>query len=126
MKNTKSNIEELKTVVAKASFVRCSPRKLRLVANAVRGMDPVKVIDYLSVTSKRAATPLLLVFKQAVANAKNNFQLSPSGLKVVSLMVEEGPRGPKRMDKSHGARFDRGIKRRRMAHITLKLVSKEK
>ncbi|OGD09280.1 hypothetical protein A2397_03015 [Candidatus Amesbacteria bacterium RIFOXYB1_FULL_44_23] len=126
MKNTKSNIEELKTVVAKASFVRCSPRKLRLVANAVRGMDPVKVIDYLSVTSKRAATPLLLVFKQAVANAKNNFQLSPAGLKVVSLMVEEGPRGPKRMDKSHGARFDRGIKRRRMAHITLKLVSKEK
>ena len=126
MKNTKSNIEELKTVVAKASFVRCSPRKLRLVANAVRGMDPVKVIDYLSVTSKRAATPLLLVFKQAVANAKNNFQLSPAGLKVVSLMVEEGPRGPKRMDKSHGARFHRGIKRRRMAHITLKLVSKEK
>jgi large subunit ribosomal protein L22 len=116
----------MKTVIARASFVRCSPRKLRLVVDAVRKMEPTKVIDYLAVTSKRAAKPVLLVFKQAMANAKNNFQLSPADLSIQSLMIEEGPRGPKRMDKSHGARFDRGVKRRRMAHIILKLKDKEK
>jgi large subunit ribosomal protein L22 len=117
-------MKDTKTVTARASFVRYSPRKLRLVADAVRGMEPTKVIDYLAVVSKRAARPLLLVFKQAMANAKNNFQLSPANMKVVSLQVEEGPRGPKRMDKSHGARFDRGIKRRKMAHIILTMKEK--
>jgi len=114
-----------KSIVARAKFVRTSPRKLRLVADAVRNLKPDKAVDYLKVISKRAATPLLQVFQQAIANAKNNFQVSPGALTVQSLQIEEGPRGPKRMDKSHGARFDRGFKRRRLAHIYLKLSVKE-
>jgi large subunit ribosomal protein L22 len=114
-----------KIIIARAKFVRTSSRKLRLVADSVRGLRPDKAVEYLMVTSKRAATPLMQVFQQGIANAKNNFQVSPGDLIVESLQIEEGPRGPKRMDKSHGARFDRGLKRRRMAHIYLKLSVKE-
>lgn len=114
-----------KIITARAKFVRTSPRKLRLVANAVRGLRPDKAVDYLKLIPKRAATPLMQVFQQGIANAKNNFQVSPGDLTTASLMIEEGPRGPKRMDKSHGARFDRGLKRRRLAHIYLKLAVKE-
>jgi large subunit ribosomal protein L22 len=113
-----------KSIVARAKFVRTSSRKLRLVADAVRGLSPDKAVENLKVMSKRAATPLMHVFQQGIANAKNNFQVSPGDLIIESLQIEEGPRGPKRMDKSHGARFDRGMKRRRLAHIYLKLTVK--
>ena len=114
-----------KVIVARARYVRHSPRKLRLVAEAIRKMDPAKAVEYLKVLPKRAAKAILAVFQQGIANAKNNFQVSPGELMVSAMQIEEGPRGPKRLDKSHGARFDRGTKRRRLAHITLKLAVKE-
>jgi large subunit ribosomal protein L22 len=117
-------MENKKFIIARAKFIRFSPRKLRLVANAVRGLSPDKAIANLKFVSKRAAAPLSMVFAQGIANAKNNFQVSPGDLIVESLQIEEGPRGPKKMDKSHGARFDRGIKRRKLAHIYLKLSVK--
>jgi large subunit ribosomal protein L22 len=110
-------------VKAKSSFVRYSPRKLRLVVDAVRGLSPVEAISRLKLVPKRAAAPVMAVFSQALANAKNNFKLSPGDMKVVSLQVLEGPRGPKKMDKSHGARYDRGIKRRKFAHISLEIAA---
>jgi large subunit ribosomal protein L22 len=111
------------TVKAKASFVRFSPRKLRLVVDAVRGLSPTDAVNRLKLVPKRAAAPVLAVFAQALANAKNNFKLSPGDMRVVSLQVNEGPRGPKKMDKSHGARYDRGVKRRKFAHILLEIAA---
>lgn len=114
------------TVIARASFVRQSPRKLRLVANAIRGLDPMKAVASLKLMPHRAAKSILLVYQQAMGNAKNNLKVSPGELMVKTLMVEEGPRGPKRPDvHAHGARFDRGIRRRRFAHIRLVLDTKE-
>jgi large subunit ribosomal protein L22 len=113
-------------ITAKASFVHTSPRKLRLVAKAVSALTPEKAVWYLKMINKRAARPLLLVMQQAIANAKNNFAANPGLLMIESLQVMEGPRGAKRTDKSHGARFDRGVKRRRMAHILVKLSVREK
>lgn len=112
-----------KTIIARASFVRHSPRKLRLVADAVRGMQPATAINYLKILPHRAARSLLQVYQQAVGNAKNNFKLSPGDLRTHSLQIEEGPRGPKRADvHAHGARFDRGVRRKKQAHIRLELT----
>lgn len=46
-----------------------SPRKLRLVADAVKQMKPVDAIEALPFSGKRAAHPLSKVIKTAVANA---------------------------------------------------------
>ncbi len=46
-----------------------SPRKLRLVADAVKQMRPVDAIEALPFSGKRAAHPLSKVIKTAVANA---------------------------------------------------------
>ncbi len=113
----------MKSIFAKSSFVRVSPRKLRLVADAIRGLSPLDAINRLKLAPKQAAKPLFQVFSQGVGNAKSNFKLSPADLVVKSLQIEEGPRGPKKMDKSHGARYDRGIKRRKFSHVLLELVS---
>jgi len=117
---------EHKVYIAKASYVRMSPRKLRLVAKSVSKLNPEKAVAYLRAINKRAAKPIMQVMQQAIANAKNNFQASPGDLFIESIQIAEGPRGAKRLDKAHGARFDRGLKRRRLSHILVKLNIKEK
>jgi len=56
--------------VATQKFYRMSPRKLRLVTDAVKKMSPVEALVVLPFTGKRAAEPLAKVIKTAVANAK--------------------------------------------------------
>jgi ribosomal protein L22 len=91
----------------------------------VRKMEPAKAIEHLKVMPWKAAEPLLAVFQQALANAKNNFKLSPGDMVIFSLQVNEGPRGPKKADvHSHGARFARGIRRKKLSHITLELIER--
>lgn len=115
----------MKTVKAKASFVHNSPRKLRLVLDAVRGLTPTDAIARLKLMPQRAAEPILDVVQQAVGNAKNNFSLSPADLVVASAQILEGPRIAKKADvHAHGARFDRGVRRKKLAHIVIELVEK--
>lgn len=115
-----------KIVVAKASFIRHSPRKLRLVANAVRKLAPERAVQVLKVLPQKASLPLMKVFSQAIANAKNNFKLSPGDLSINKLEINEGAKGAKKADvHAHGARFDRGIRRKKTSHIYLELITKE-
>lgn len=127
MTNSKSQITNHKMVTAKASFVKNSPRKLRLITDAVSGIkDPNVAVSYLKALPQAAARPILNLFLQALGNAKNNFKLSPFDMSVKTLVVHEGPKGAKKMDiHSHGARFDRGVRRKRLSHVTLELVTKE-
>lgn len=113
----------MKIVKASASYAGFSPRKLREVADAVKKMAPLKAIEALSVLNKRAVRPIKLVYQQALGNAKNNLKLSLDDLRTKSLLIEEGPRGGKKADvHAHGARFDRGVRRKKFAHIKLELI----
>ncbi|MEK7154569.1 MAG: uL22 family ribosomal protein [Patescibacteria group bacterium] len=112
-------------ITAKASFVRTSPRKLRIVARAVVGLKPLEAISQLKLMHKKGAEVVLDVFQQAMGNAKNNFKLSPESLTIKSVQVEEGPRLKRRDAHAHGARFDAGIRRKRMAHVVVILEGKE-
>ena len=66
-----------------------SPRKVRPLVDMVRGK---KVDDALSIL-KFAPTPtarvVAKVVKSAAANAENNFQMSPSELKIVQIFADE-------------------------------------
>ncbi len=50
-------------------YVSSSPRKLRLVADMVRKMEPVRALQILQFTNKAAALPISKAIKTAVANA---------------------------------------------------------
>lgn len=93
---------------------------MRWVADSIRGLAPQAAIDRLKLLPQRAAQALLLVFQQAVGNAKNNSSLSPEKLVVKSLQIGEGPRS-KRRDKSHGIRGDSGVRHKRLSHISIEL-----
>lgn len=123
MKNTNNKSTLIK---AKASFVHNSPRKLKVVADAVRKMEPNAAVAMLKLMPQAAAKTLLTVYQQALGNAKNNFSVSTGDLTLESLQILGGPRGAKKADvHAHGARFDRGVRRKRMAHIVIELRAKE-
>lgn len=51
-------------------YIHTSPRKLRLVADMVRKIEPVKALDILKVTPKYAASDLRKALETVLANAK--------------------------------------------------------
>ncbi len=79
-------------VVAQARFIRQTPRKLRLVADEVRGLGATEAEIILNSLNKKSARLLLKVLRQGMANAENNFNLEKNGLRIKKLEIGEGPR----------------------------------
>ena len=65
--------QSMNEIVARASFIRTGARKIRLVADQLRGKDVKIVLDYLQFLNKKATGPLTKLINSAVANAENNF-----------------------------------------------------
>jgi len=80
------------SVVAKLHYLRIAPRKVRLVADLIRGKSVEEAQTILNFTVKKATQPLLKLLNSAIANAKNNFQLEESNLYISRITVDEGPK----------------------------------
>ena len=78
-------------IKAKLNYLRIAPRKVRLVADLVEGMDVKEAETQLKFTPKKASTPLLKLLNSAIANAKNNFNLEKDVLYIKKLTINEGP-----------------------------------
>lgn len=111
-------------IKASAKYLRISPRKLRMLTTGLRGMAVEQVLLKLGAYPQRGSELLRKVVLQAMANAKNNLKLSPEKLVIKTIEIGGGPMF-ERIDRSHGARFDRGIIKKRTAHIFLTLEAKE-
>jgi len=107
--------------IAKASFIRMSPRKLRLLANVVRGMETETALSQLKFLRRRATLPLSKTVKQAVANAKTLGLSSP--LRISKLLINKGPVFKRFRAVSRGQ--SHGIEKK-TAHILVELESKLK
>lgn len=70
-------------------FIGASPRKLRLVADMVRKMEPGKALDTLAITRKEAAKHLFAALNTAISNAKQN-SMDVAKLTVSSIEINEG------------------------------------
>ena len=78
-------------VFAHVKYVRMSPRKVKLVADMIRGKDVKTAIAYLKQTSKSACEPMLKLLNSAVANAEHNNQLNAENLYVSTVIANPGP-----------------------------------
>ncbi len=78
-------------VKATQKYVRITPRKLRLVADAVRGKELLSINEALSTLNKRGAKVINETIRQAVANAVNNLGYSEQQLSLKALVIDEGP-----------------------------------
>ena len=111
-------------IKANVSCIRMSAQKLRLLTDGLRNLSPKAAMQKLQFHPQKGKIFFEKLIKQAVANAVNNFKLSEENLFIKRLEVNDGP-GLKRMDKSHGARFDRGMIKKRSSKLLLVLDERE-
>jgi ribosomal protein L22 len=78
-------------VRASARYVRVAPRKVRLIADQVRGLHIEKARALLQFSSRGAAEDIHKLIDSAAANAENNHDLIADEMKVSSITVDEGP-----------------------------------
>ena len=76
---------------APQKYIRTSPRKLRLIADSVRGLSADRALDYLRFMGKRAALPVAKTIRQATAAAKQELGIDPDNLIVKIIDIGEGP-----------------------------------
>ena len=115
------------TAVAKLNDVPTSPRKMRLVADTVRGVEVNRAIDLLHFSKREASIRLEKRLRSAVANweAKNPDQaaeLDNGNVYVKTIMVDEG-RTLKRIRPCPQGRA--GRIRKRSNHVTVVLDVKK-
>lgn len=105
-------------VKANLRNLRIAPRKVRRVADLVRGKSVAEARLQLKFNDMRAAKPLLKLIESGVANAEHNHGVDTHTLRISSLMVDQGP-----MFKRYMARaFGRGAEiQKRCSHIRLVL-----
>ncbi len=76
--------------MAKARQIRVSPRKLDLVAGAIRGKSVDAALAELTFSKRRIAREVKKVLQSAIANAENNHQLDVDLLYVAEASVGKG------------------------------------
>jgi large subunit ribosomal protein L22 len=110
--------------VAHLRFVRTAPRKLRRVADAIRGKSVREALVLLKFADVYAAEPIEKLLRSAVANAGNNHDMNTDELYVARITVDGGPGGrfTKRLDpRAQGRAY---FKRKRLSHVTV-MVSEQ-
>ena len=115
------------TAVAKLNDVPTSPRKMRLVADTVRGVEVNRALDLLHYSKRDASVRLEKLLKSAIANweAKNPekaSELESGNVIVKTIMVDEG-RTLKRIRPCPQGRA--GRIRKRSNHVTIVLDVKK-
>lgn len=109
-------------VKATLRFLKMGPRKVRLIADTMRGHKVSILLERLMVRPQAAALVMLKLLKSAAANAKNNFKLDMETLRVKSITVDGGPMVKRWTPRAHGRATPI---RQRTSHITLVLISEE-
>ena len=104
-----------------ARDVRITPRKVRLVADLVRGKAVADALGILAVCNRVAAKPVEKLIRSASANATNNFGMDKDSLYVAEIQVGDGLKIKRYIPRAKGSASSI-IKRN--AHI--RVVVKEK
>ncbi len=108
-------------VTASLRYLRMSPRKVRLVINAIRGLDAQTAETRLRFMAQGPAEPVLKLLRSAMANAEHNFHLKREDLLVKTITADGGPT----VKRARPRAFGRSAPiRKRTTHIHLVLALK--
>ncbi len=79
------------TTKARLRYLRIAPRKVRMVADQIRGKDAAEALDVLQFTVKKAGDPLRKLLDSAIANAVENHSMDADALFVSQVYVDQAP-----------------------------------
>lgn len=109
-------------ITAQLKYLRIAPRKVRLVADAIRNKKTTIASAKLGFMPKRAARPILKLLNSARANARNNFNLDDSVLFIKEIKVDQGTVMKRYMPQARGRAH---LIRKKTSHVTLVLEDKK-
>lgn len=107
---------------ASLSNYRQSPRKVRLVADLVRGKTAEQALRALEVLPKRASEAMAKLIKSAVANAQGKTGASAGDLVISRIEVNGGIVFRRSMPRARGRA---SAIRKKTSHITLALSKRQ-
>ena len=107
---------------AQATYIRISPRKVKIVLDLIRN-KPVEIATAIvKNTPKAACEPVGKLLASAVANAENNYNMDKSNLYVAECFACPGPILKRIRPRAQGRAYRIN---KRTSHITLVLKEKE-
>ena len=77
-------------ISAQLNYLHISPRKVRAVAELLKGLDVDSAEAQLKYLVRKPSKPLLKLLNSAVSNAKNNLGLDKNYLYIKEIIVNEG------------------------------------
>ena len=110
--------EMIPEAVATLSNARSSARKVKIVADLIRGKDAKEALAIVKFTPKASSEIIEKLLKSAIANAENNHGMKSNNLYVAEIYANQGPT----MKRIRPAAKGSAVRiRKRTSHITIKL-----
>lgn len=107
---------------AKLSNLKIAPRKVRLVANVLKGRSVNDALAELQMISARSRGPIAKLLKSAVANAKNK-QMDVNKLFIESIFVDQGTMLKRSLPRAMGRATPI---HKKFSHVTIVVAESEK
>ena len=107
---------------ATLKFARISARKVKIVADLIRGKDVDEAISIVKFTPKASSEIIEKLLKSAIANAENNHGMKHENLYVAEIFANQGPTLKRIRPAAKGSAVRI---RKRTSHITIVLKEKE-
>ena len=111
-------MEEEKKAVATLRYARISSRKVKIVADLIRGKNVDEALATIKFTPKASSDIIEKLLKSAMANAENNHDMKSENLYIAEIYANQGPtlKRIRPAAKGSASRI-----RKRTSHITIVL-----
>lgn len=113
--------ETVKTAEASLKYARISARKVKIVADLIRGKDTTEALAIIKFTPKAASELIEKLLKSAIANAENNHDMDSKNLYIDEIYANQGPTLKRIRPAAKGSAVRI---RKRTSHITIVLKEK--
>ena len=113
-------MEETAVLEAKATlkYARISARKVKIVADLIRGKNVDEALAIVKFTPKASSEVIEKLLKSAIANAENNHNMNGQNLYIAEIYANQGPT----MKRIRAAAKGSAVRiRKRTSHITIVL-----
>lgn len=114
--------ETIQTASATLKYARISARKVKIVADLIRGKDVSEALAIIKFTPKASSEVLEKLLKSAIANAENNHNMDSKNLYISEIYANQGPTLKRIRPAAKGSAVRI---RKRTSHITIVLSEKK-
>ncbi len=114
--------ETVQTAQATLKYARISARKVKIVADLIRGKDVAEALAIVKFTPKASSEIIEKLLKSAIANAENNHNMDSKNLYISEIYANQGPTLKRIRPAAKGSAVRI---RKRTSHITIVLSEKK-